>query len=93
MAEWWYNTNYHSSLGTTPYQVLYGHPPPNALVVNLGVETSPTIQECGKEQEGMTRLLKERQLEAQNRMKQNADKRRVHKEYQVGDYVYLKLQP
>ena len=36
-TEWWYNTNYHSSLGMTPYQALYGHPPPMYPVVNLNM--------------------------------------------------------
>lgn len=93
MAEWWYNTNYHSSLRTTPYQALYEHPPPNELVINLGMDTSPIVQEWGREQERMIRLLKEKPLQAQNSMKQNANKRRINKEYQVGEYVYLKLQP
>nr|GEX91946.1 Ty3/gypsy retrotransposon protein [Tanacetum cinerariifolium] len=28
LAKWWYNTNYHSTLNTTPYEILYGQIPP-----------------------------------------------------------------
>ena len=28
LAEWWYNTNFHSAIHTTPYEVVYGQPPP-----------------------------------------------------------------
>lgn len=36
---------------------------------------------------------RERLKEAENMMKQNGDKRRVDKEYAVGEMVYLKLLP
>ncbi|KAJ3704209.1 hypothetical protein LUZ61_007914 [Rhynchospora tenuis] len=29
MAEWWYNTTYHSAIQCTPFQALYGYPHPN----------------------------------------------------------------
>ena len=28
MAEWWYNTTFHSAIHSTPYEAVYGQPPP-----------------------------------------------------------------
>lgn len=28
LAEWWYNTNYHTATRHTPYELVYGQPPP-----------------------------------------------------------------
>jgi hypothetical protein len=33
MAEYWYNTSFHSSLQVTTFQALYGFPPPALVVV------------------------------------------------------------
>lgn len=38
-AEYWYNTSFHASTGTTPFQALYGRAPP--CLVNYLVGTSP----------------------------------------------------
>lgn len=32
LAEWWYNTTYHPALQLTPYEVIYGQPPPLTLL-------------------------------------------------------------
>ncbi|GKC71969.1 retrotransposable element Tf2 [Tanacetum coccineum] len=46
-----------------------------------------------QERESTVQLLKDNLLKAQNRMKMQADKHRSERVFQVGDWVFLKLQP
>lgn len=57
--EWWYNTAYHSSLRMTPYEALYGHPPPTHLVAVATTATSPEVQDWGKERERLMGILQD----------------------------------
>ena len=41
----------------------------------------------------MTQAIKQHLLRAQQRMKNQVDKHRVEREFAIGDWVYLKLQP
>ncbi len=90
LAEWWYNTNYHTSLDTN-YLALYGVDPPNTLLAAAGAATTGEVRERVGEREKLTRELRDRLQMAQNRMKQQADKHRREREYCLGDKVYLKL--
>nr|GEX15352.1 putative mitochondrial protein [Tanacetum cinerariifolium] len=36
LAEYWYNTNFHTTIQTTPYEVIYGQPPPNPIAYVQG---------------------------------------------------------
>ncbi|GJS76443.1 retrotransposable element Tf2 [Tanacetum coccineum] len=36
LAKYWYNTTYHTSIKTIPYEVLYGQPPPNHIAYVQG---------------------------------------------------------
>jgi transposase InsO family protein len=29
LAQWWYNSSFHRSIRTSPFQALYGYPPPS----------------------------------------------------------------
>lgn len=92
-AELWYNTNFHTTLGCTPFKALYGYDP------NLGISSvvSEGVQDLAEDflvQRAMQfEALKTHLLRAQNRMKMYADTKRTEASFQVGDKVLLKLQP
>ena len=92
-AEYWYNTTYHSSTGMTPFQALYGRPPPAIPSYEIG---SCPIEELDDQMTARDELLQELKAHlhaANNRMKQAADKKRREVNFEVGDWVYLRLQP
>jgi hypothetical protein len=93
LAEWWYNTNYHSSIHTTPFEVVYGYPPPIHLPYLPGSSVVVTVDRSLLAREDTIKLLKFHLLRAQNRMTQQANKHRSDRVFTIGDYVYLKLQP
>jgi hypothetical protein len=93
MAEWWYNTNHHSSTHTTPFEVLYGFPPPTLLSYVPGTTANLAVDTHLRDRNKIISTLKEHLLMAQHRMKSQADKHRTEREFEVGDWVYLRLQP
>uniref|UniRef100_A0A0A9BGZ9 Integrase catalytic domain-containing protein n=1 Tax=Arundo donax TaxID=35708 RepID=A0A0A9BGZ9_ARUDO len=92
LAEWWYNTNYHSSLKTTPFQALYGYPPPMIGEVAVPGPESPAKDFIAEKQHMLTGL-KYNLSQAQARMKKYADRNRSERSFNVGDFIYLKMQP
>jgi ribosomal protein L21E len=92
-AEWWYNTSYHTSLKTTPFEALYGYAPPQMHHIAVPCDISPEAQVTLQEKEQMLKSLQQNLLQAQNRMKKYADLKRTERKFEVGDMVYLKMQP
>ncbi|KAK4270158.1 hypothetical protein QN277_023237 [Acacia crassicarpa] len=93
LAERWYNTTYHSSTKMTPFEVMYGQPPPLHLPYLPQESAIESIDRSFSARETLLLQLKENLAVAINRMKQLADKHRSERHYQVGDWVFLKLQP
>lgn len=93
LAEWWYNSNYHTSLHTSPFKALYGYNPPH-LAFPLEVTTSVAdVEDYIKERDKIISMLKESVKKSQERMKYFADMKRTDKSFRLDDMVYLKLQP
>lgn len=93
LAEYWYNTSHHSSLGCSPFQALYGYAPNEALVpVTATAPTTDAAQLLADRQQQML-LLRANLEKAQARMKLYADKHRTERQFRVGEQVWLKLQP
>lgn len=93
LAKWWYNTNWHSAIGTTPYEVVYGQPPSLHVPYITGDSRVEAVDRSLKAREECIKMLKFHLGRAQHRMKMQANKHRTEKELQIGDLVYIKLQP
>lgn len=93
MAEWWYNTTYHTSLKVSPFEALYAYHPPQIGELSLPRTLLPEARATVEEREKMTQQLRGNLLQAQDRMKYFADLKRTERRLQVGDNVYLKVQP
>jgi hypothetical protein len=92
LAEWWYNTNYHTALKSTPFEALYGYPPPQFPLGSIPKGCNPVVMEVLHDRQEVLRAMKANFVKAQSRMKKYADLKRSERKFSVGDWVYLKLQ-
>lgn len=93
LAEFWYNTNYHTAIQMSPYEVVYGQPPPIHLPYLPGESKVAVVAQCLQDRENMLLLLRFHLLRAQHRMTQNANLHRTERSFEIGDVVFVKLQP
>jgi hypothetical protein len=93
LAEFWYNTSCHSALASSPFQVLYGHAPCSFGIEAADAYPVTNLNDWLQERELMQHLVWQHLLRAEDRMKRQANKGRSEREFQVGDKVFLKLQP
>lgn len=93
LAEFWYNSAVHSSIGMSPFKALYGHEPNLGAMPSVTTDTEATVSNLLSDRAAQLEQLKANLATAQNRMKLKADRNRTEKEFQVGEKVLLKLQP
>jgi hypothetical protein len=93
LVEYWYNTDWHSALNKSPFEILYNHPPRHFGLVPSDACSVTDLQHWLDERNTILALLHQQLLRVQQKMKSAADKKRSFCEFAVDDLVFLKLQP
>jgi transposase InsO family protein len=68
LAEWWYNTSYHTATRMTPFEAVYGQKPPSVLSYLSSTSKVQAVDQTLIVREDILRALKENMVMAQNRM-------------------------
>jgi hypothetical protein len=90
LAEFSYNNSYQSSLQMAPFEALYGRTPLNWSETGERQIFGPDLV---TEAEDKVKLIQANLKAIQSRQKNYADQRRKPLQFQVGDYVYLRVSP
>ena len=77
----------------SPFMVLYGYHPPSITSYLRYKSKVQAVEEHIEDQQQVLQLLKDNLTLVQNRMKQQADQHRSERSFEVGDWVFLRLQP
>jgi hypothetical protein len=93
LAKFWYNSSHHSSIGCSPFEALYGYPPTHFGLAPADSCSVESMDSWLQHHKVMTELIKQHLHRANARMKHQADKGRIERQFEVGDLVFLKLQP
>lgn len=75
-AELWYNSSFHHSLGTSPFQTVYAWPAPEIIDYRTGSSNVEAVVVLLQQRDNMLHELHNNLLAAQNQMKKYADLRR-----------------
>lgn len=75
LAEFWYNTSHHSSLGCSPFKAIFGYDLVIGAAPTVSSEVEKSVADMLAERAAHTTMLKEQLAVAQNRMKIHADKK------------------
>ena len=93
LCEYCYNTTHHMSIQMTPFRALYGYNAPSFIDFLMSDVRVPHAGDFLQERKDIVDALRNNIAKAQNQHKQYVDQKRIERSFQVGDMVYLMLQP
>ncbi|KAI3795293.1 hypothetical protein L1987_37944 [Smallanthus sonchifolius] len=93
LAEFSYNNSYHSSIGMPPFEALYGRKCRTPMCWGEIGQREHGSKEVVNETIGSIDQIRARLKAAQDRQKSYADNRKRVIEFQVGDFLLLKVSP
>jgi hypothetical protein len=93
LAEYWFNTNYHASTKLSPFEAINGYQPSKLLDFVPSTTRVAAVEELLQHMQQVIGLLQDYLVTAQARMKMQADKHRQERQFEIGDWVFFRLQP
>ena len=93
LGEFCYNTNFHMSIGMSPFKSLY-HYDASTFIDHIFCDSRASkAKDWIEESQEILKVLKDNLQVSQNQQKQYVDQHRVERHFQVDDLVYLRLYP
>ncbi|RZB98082.1 Transposon Ty3-G Gag-Pol polyprotein isoform B [Glycine soja] len=92
-AEYWYNTSFHTAAQSTPFEIVYGRPPPTITRFIPGETLVEAVAQDLMDRDEALKQLKHHLERAQSLMVKHANNHRRPHDINVGDWVYLKIRP
>jgi hypothetical protein len=81
------------SIGMTPFRELYNYDPLSFVEIAFGDSRAPMVQDMVQQSQDILRELKDHLHRVQSQQNVQEDKHQVERTFEVGDLVYLRLQP
>lgn len=93
LAQFWYNSSTHSAIGMSPFKAMFGYEPKQWGLSSTAACSVPSLQAWLEERKVMQQVLRQHLHRAKQYMKSQADRKRSLRTFEIGDQVFLKLQP